>query len=62
MDNRDSLKEKPMGKEIIMTMNTDNFVLTAFPKGISKVKYPKQETEFYIENIFLESIGLLFIK
>lgn len=58
-----SVKEKPAGTDIVVTMNNDRYVLTVVQStGFCKMKYPERVTEFYIDNIFLENPELPLIK
>ncbi|MBI2279166.1 MAG: hypothetical protein HYU68_00510 [Bacteroidetes bacterium] len=58
-----NVKEKPVGTDIIVTMNNDRYVLTVVQStGFCKMKYPERVTEFYIDNIFLENPELPLIK
>lgn len=50
------------GKEIVIIMNTERYVLTIYPSGMCEMEYPKRTTEFYIDNIFLENAELPLIK
>lgn len=58
------VKEKPVGTEIVVTMNNDRYVLTVVEStGVCTMKYPERETKpFYIDNIFLENPELPLIK
>lgn len=53
---------KDKGKEIVITMNTERYVLTVNSSGICKMSYPARETEFYIDNIWIENPSLFVIK
>jgi len=56
-------KEKPVGKEIVMTMNNERYVLTIDTSTkMCKMEFPKRETEFYIDNIFIENPDLPLLK
>lgn len=58
-----NVKEKSVGTDIVVTMNNDRFVLTVEQStGICKMKYPERETEFYIDNIYIENPELPLIK
>jgi len=52
------LNETPRGKDIVITMNTERYILTVFPSGMCKMSYPARETVFYINNIYIENEDL----
>lgn len=54
--------EQEKGKEIVVTMNSERYVLTIYPSGMCEMEYPKRTTEFYIDNIFLENAELPLIR
>lgn len=53
-----NVKEKPEGKEIVMSMNTEIYVLTVYPTGMYKMNYPEREREFYVDKIYIETSDL----
>ena len=59
-----NMKENPEGKEIVITKNNDQYVLSVVKStGVCTMKYPERETKpFYIDNIFLENAELPLIK
>jgi len=58
-----NVKEKPVGKDIVVTMNNERYTLTIVSStGMCKMSYPARETEFYIDNIFIENPDLPLLK
>ena len=57
-----TLNVKENGKEIVITMNNDRYVLTVHSSGMCQMSFPARETEFYIDNIWIENPSLFVIK
>lgn len=57
-----NVKEKPAGTDIVVTMNNDRYVLKVFPSGMCAMSFPARETEFYIDNIWIDNPSLFVIK
>ena len=55
-------QEDAKGKEIVITMNTERYVLTVYPSGMCEMEYPKRSVECYIDNLFIENPELPLIK
>lgn len=50
------------GKEIVITMNLERYVLTVYPSGMCEMEYPKRSVECYIDNLFIENPELPLIR
>jgi len=51
------------GKEIVITMNSEKYVLTIDTSTkMCKMEFPKRTTEFYIDNLFIENPDLPLLK
>ena len=57
----EDIKEED-GKEIVIIMNSERYVLTVYPSGMCEMEYPKRTSEFYIDNIFIENAELPLIR